>query len=435
MPSKKSTYSASSAFSCTPCKRSFASTEALSNHCRAKHTISSTTRTSTATQKAVNVPGTIPIENVEFAAPVVVRQTPTAWEGSLASHFESALCISKPPPPMAGKPPSVAQADKYAKLGRYRAIEASKAQKRAETQSNARTTKQLPQYRSKNNSTGQEQSAPLTALASLCHTRTTLIANKYTFDTNRNKVINDITTLMRTSLPTPPHNSHSPRRGAILLNCSTIERITREIEIIRISAIDYFTREILIDAVIQPFQPVADWYISHSQIAREAKTSTTRIDAESTLRSWAEARTELWKCIDANTILVGHALRPSLTALRMQHTRIVDTSILVAEKLGRRVKWDWSVKVLCHQLLNLQIQDDGDNAGSNSITHAFAIRRLVERWITNPVEVSMWADRQQKEWFGRRRCARDREGGHLPNSDGWILELSTLTGRNPFCPD
>ena len=415
MSPNKGNNPASSAFSCTLCKRTFASNPALSNHCHAKHAISSTASTSTATQKAVNAPGTIHKEDGESAAPAVVKKLPRAWEGSLSSHFVSALHISSPPKPTAKNPTKTSLAYKHAITPR----------KQTCIPSNTQVPLALPKQERAHIPENQK-SAPRTALNSLCHTRAILMANKYSFDSNRNKVIKDITTLMNTSLPTPPHISHSPKRGAILLNCSTM--------ITRISAIDYFTGEILIDAVIQPFQPVADWYISHSQIAQEAKISTTPIDAESTLRSWAEARTELWKYIDANTILVGHRLLPSLTALRMQHTRIIDTSILVAEKLGPRVKWNWSVKVLCHQLLNLQIQDD-DNAGSNSITHAFAVQRLVERWITNPVEVSMWADRQQKEWFGRRRHARDREGGYLPNHDGWVLELTTLTGRNPFCPD
>jgi hypothetical protein len=343
-----------------------------------------------------------------------VSAASTTLEDSLALQFGSSLHISTPPPPAAKKPTNAPQSYKNAKTTR----------KQTRTQSKTQTLKGLPEHKRTNNSKNQ-QPTPLTALASLCHTRASLIANKYTLSTNYNIPIEDATTLLKIPLPTPPHNPQSPKRTAILLNYSTINKNKTESEMTHISAIDYFTSEILIDAVLQPIHPIAAWQIGHMEMVPD--DFTPAVPTANILRNWPEARTQLWTHMDAATILVGHALLPCLTALRMQHTRIVDTAVLARETLGPRVGWKWSVGVLCHQLLNIRIQDE-----DGYIVHALAVRKLVERWISNPVEVSLWAQRQQKEWFGRRRYARRSDGGNLPNPEYWIWGVLGSMERNPF---
>ncbi|KAI4924273.1 uncharacterized protein J4E92_007354 [Alternaria infectoria] len=165
----------------------------------------------------------------------------------------------------------------------------------------------------------------------------------------------------------------------------------------RISVIDYLTNEILIDTLVQPTESVTDWRTKYSGITRQAMA--TAVLKGKALRGSAEAREELFKYVNSNTVLVGHALQHDLLALGIRHDRIVDSAILAAEAVGKGVKRRWGLKDLASQLLDIKIQG-GDKVGHDSVEHACAAREVVLWCIEQPNKLRMWGQRKRKEYYG-----------------------------------
>jgi hypothetical protein len=120
----------------------------------------------------------------------------------------------------------------------------------------------------------------------------------------------------------------------VVLDSAIVEVPTGEegivkLEIIGLTAMDFLTGDILVNKLIEPSDVPVDW-----------QTATTRIDRKRmqrarsrgrTLPGYEQARAELWTHINADTILVGHGLQDTLCLLRMLHTRVIDSQILVAK--------------------------------------------------------------------------------------------------------
>lgn len=52
------------------------------------------------------------------------------------------------------------------------------------------------------------------------------------------------------------------------------------------------------------------------------------------LTGWEAARQEVWKFVDSDTIIIGHAVKNDLDVLGMIHHRIVDSAILTRYASG-----------------------------------------------------------------------------------------------------
>lgn len=57
------------------------------------------------------------------------------------------------------------------------------------------------------------------------------------------------------------------------------------------------------------------------------------------LDGWEAARQEVWKFVDADTIIIGHAIKNDLDVLGMIHHQIVDSAILTRNLSGGYNKW------------------------------------------------------------------------------------------------
>ncbi|KAI4710878.1 hypothetical protein J4E89_004468 [Alternaria sp. Ai002NY15] len=191
----------------------------------------------------------------------------------------------------------------------------------------------------------------------------------------------------------------------------------------RLSVIDYLTNEILIDTLVQPTESVTDWRTKYSGITRGAMA--TAVSQGKVLKGLSEARLELFKYVDSDTIFVGHALQHDLSALGIRHDRIVDSAILAAEAVGRGVKKRWGLKDLASQLLDIKIQG-GDKVGHDSVEDAFAAREVVLWCIEQPNKMSMWGQRKRKEYYsGKSKKTSVKKGvssrGFRPSASrpGW----------------
>lgn len=111
---------------------------------------------------------------------------------------------------------------------------------------------------------------------------------------------------------------------------------TGETELIRISAVDYFSGAVLLDSLVYPDVKMIHYNTRYSGITRPQMESARR--ARTCLFGRAKAREALWKFIGPNTVVIGHGANSDFSSLRWIHPVIIDTFIV--EKKNRPVEED-----------------------------------------------------------------------------------------------
>jgi DNA polymerase III epsilon subunit-like protein len=97
-------------------------------------------------------------------------------------------------------------------------------------------------------------------------------------------------------------------------------------EIIRLSAIDYLTGEVLINNLVKPDQPMQHLNTKWSGVTFDQLNEATK--NRTALRGKFGARRLLWKFVGPDTILVGHSVHNDLKALKWIHTRVLDSYVI-----------------------------------------------------------------------------------------------------------
>jgi DNA polymerase III epsilon subunit-like protein len=316
---------------------------------------------------------------------------------SLTAHFESSLCVSIVPRSAARESSISAQTSKNAtpngKTVAVGTLPGSGKGKEPEAQalSTQLTHKwtTIPKH---------QEPVALLALISRCHSRATLIKNKYALNTKHVKFgVEDAITI---PLHAPAYHPMNAKRSAVALDCEMVGvGDNNDSEIARISAIDYLTGEILIDTLVQPLKRVTNWRTMYSGITKKAMTAA--ITQGRILKGWPGARASLFSHIDANTIMVGQALNHDLIALGIQHQRVVDSAILASDAVGSNIKRRWGLKDLCDQLLGIEIQNYGKE-GHDSVEDAFAAREVVLWCIEHSDKLKQWGSKQRKDYYSKK---------------------------------
>jgi DNA polymerase III epsilon subunit-like protein len=97
-------------------------------------------------------------------------------------------------------------------------------------------------------------------------------------------------------------------------------------ELIRLSAVDYLTGEVLINNLVKPDQPMLHLNTKWSGVTFDQLNEAVR--KRTTLKGKAGARKQLWKFVGPDTFLVGHSVHNDLKALKWIHTRVVDSYVV-----------------------------------------------------------------------------------------------------------
>ena len=208
---------------------------------------------------------------------------------------------------------------------------------------------------------------------------------------------------------TPDGSLEGPKRRAVALDCEMVTVQTTTVpykasELIFFCAVDYLTGETLMNIHVRPQRKVIDWCTRYSGV-----TAHTMAEAEAqgqTLDGWQDARSELWKHIDADTILVGQSLQNDLEVLRMIHTRVVDSAILTRLAVGFGGTREWGLKVLCEELLGMKIQTNGGK-GHVCAEDTFATREVVLFCCHYPERLETWAMVKRKEQEEQQRIQKE----------------------------
>lgn len=161
---------------------------------------------------------------------------------------------------------------------------------------------------------------------------------------------------------------------AIALDCEMGTAVSGDAELIRLTAIDFFTQKVLVDKLVQPSVPMRHFNTRFSGITAADMRNAVR--RQECLFGRENARNELWKFVGPDTVVIVHGGHNDLSVLRWIHPALIDSFIL--EGYRPRAEGGRSLKSLCDRILNLQIQE---GRGHDSFEDAAACRELVRRWM------------------------------------------------------
>ncbi|KAL2177279.1 ribonuclease H-like domain-containing protein, partial [Thermothelomyces heterothallicus CBS 202.75] len=206
---------------------------------------------------------------------------------------------------------------------------------------------------------------------------------------------------------TPP-NKRPSHRLAVAIDCEMGTAFDDDSELIRLTLLDYFSGETLIDSLVYPDIPMKHFNTRWSGITRADMEASRR--KRQCIRGRDAARRAVFQFVGHSTVVVGHSAQHDLSALRWIHHRVVDSFIVESarrkeiqltaarerdekggdsaeggapvanEKRVQKGPGRMSLKALAMERLGRAIQVG--NNGHDSMEDALAARDLVHAYIT-----------------------------------------------------
>ncbi|KAA8903988.1 hypothetical protein FN846DRAFT_953312 [Sphaerosporella brunnea] len=210
----------------------------------------------------------------------------------------------------------------------------------------------------------------------------------------------------------PPRVPGVEKSKAVVIDCEMGGTHLDRSELIMLCATDLFTGQVLINQLVKPSTPVKDLRTEWSGVTQELMNEAIRTGAY--LDGWGHARAELFRYIDVDTIIIGHAVHNDLQQLRLIHERIIDTSLFVPRLKGRKQ----SLKSLTWEILKKQVQRGSGVSGHNCLEDTMGARELVLWSLFHPVAYVMRAKKMGNQHY-------KAESGRLQSKlVGWEHMLS-----------
>ncbi|KAF2629808.1 hypothetical protein BU25DRAFT_389110 [Macroventuria anomochaeta] len=188
----------------------------------------------------------------------------------------------------------------------------------------------------------------------------------------------------------PARNPAKPGLGIIAMACSKITLSNRCQEVVKIAAVDVLTCRVLMSHLVctDPNAQVANWHSSVTGLTSLRDMEDARQAGYRVLKSWAAARSALFKFIDRDTIIIGHNLRSELDALRIIHGRAVDIAKVVEKAAqGPLSKAQVSLDSWCRDVANVARLKTDPVFGRDCVMSAFAAR-----------EIGLWAIKNREKF-------------------------------------
>lgn len=125
---------------------------------------------------------------------------------------------------------------------------------------------------------------------------------------------------------TPAVPPSEPRCLAVAIDCEMGTSITNNSVLIRVTLIDYFTSEVLLDKLVFPDEPILHYNTRFSGVS-SGQMAMARSRGEC-LYGTAAARMAIWKFVGPDTIVVAHGGQNDMSTLRWIHGAVVDTYLV-----------------------------------------------------------------------------------------------------------
>jgi RNA exonuclease 1 len=137
-----------------------------------------------------------------------------------------------------------------------------------------------------------------------------------------------------------PSEKKQNHRLAVAFDCEMGTSVTNESLLIRISAVDYVTSEILIDDIVVPEERLAHLNTAFSGVTKE-QYNKAQNDGTALLGKSA-ARQKLWNFVGPDTIVVVHGGASDFKSLRWRPSNVIDTCLVesIPVKLLRKERMD-----------------------------------------------------------------------------------------------
>ncbi|RFN42555.1 rna exonuclease 3 [Fusarium flagelliforme] len=177
-----------------------------------------------------------------------------------------------------------------------------------------------------------------------------------------------------------PASTTKNARKAVVIDCEMGTAASGDSELIRLTLIDYFSRQVLIDNLVWP-----DVLMSHLNTKYSGVTWQSMREARNAKRcifGRKNARALVWKFVSPETIVIGHGASSDLTSLRWIHPQIIDTLIVEGNNHDGKTN-GLSLKKLAELRLQRIIQK---GKGHDSLEDAIATRDLLHCNVVRLVE-------------------------------------------------
>lgn len=231
-------------------------------------------------------------------------------------------------------------------------------------------------------------------------------------------------------LPVPHSKPSTEKRLAIVIDCEMVEAADERRMLAYLSAIDFFTGEVLVNNYVKPTERIHNWKTQFSGVTPALMSCACA--AGQAIRGWQSARQRLWDFMNEDTILVGHSLNSDFDVLGMFHLNIVDSAIMTSEAVllphspTERLRHMWGLTTLAKDFLKRDIQNG--KSGHSALEDAFATRDVVLWCLSNSQQLQVWAKqtriRTQKRGSAKRGVSsmnskgkQKLRGGSSPRTD------------------
>lgn len=143
---------------------------------------------------------------------------------------------------------------------------------------------------------------------------------------------------------------------------------TRGFELLRITAVDFFSGEDVVDILVRPKGDVIDLNTKWSGIA-EIKDEAMYFEDLINL---------LGEIIDSNTILIGHGLENDMNSMRLIHNKIVDTAVLYPRHKTSPT-FRFPLKYLTFKYLGRTIQSGEHDSSEDSLAAIDVVKYFIHQ--------------------------------------------------------
>jgi DNA polymerase III epsilon subunit-like protein len=162
-------------------------------------------------------------------------------------------------------------------------------------------------------------------------------------------------------------------RHAIAIDCEMGVSTRGEVELIQIAAVDFFTGEVLLDSLVWPDVKMRHLQTRHSGVTWKMINAAAR--TKTCLWGRNAARGRLLQFVGPDTVIITHAGKNDLMALRWIHPWIVDTMELEKRRMGR-VTQAWRRPSLLNLAKRHLDRDIQQNVGHDCLEDCITTRDL-----------------------------------------------------------
>jgi len=162
----------------------------------------------------------------------------------------------------------------------------------------------------------------------------------------------------------------------VSIDCEMVVCEDNEKEVVRVCAVGSDCQTLL-DELVLPSKEVKDYLTNITGVSAN--------DLEGVTVTQADAQNLVMKLLTPGTILVGHSLYHDLRALKIDHKRVIDTSLVFRDS-SWPVAYSPSLSNLCKAVLKYDFREE--DKPHNCLDDAIIPMRIVQNWIQHGVDTS-----------------------------------------------